>query len=298
VKAETKTTALEKATYRLLLVGAVSDYTKEYGKRRFEVEVRTVLPEKIYSDLEAYLRRYATAYEVAHFLPAPGATDWSDAATIAGSALIDYIYATVEKRRRRAIGQMLQTARDAARAGPAGSRDARFREQLLAYLEESEFTKPVAELATRIRPQEWFELLGQVQGIDGVIKLLGACRRRLEESPSHPGLLLLAGLCRTASPYPEQGPLDIRSSFIALARYVTDERNRVTLAEATTKCIRRLASSQVDAVLQAMLEGDPSTELARFCYLQAGEGTEAHEAALGRLVAVLIGELREARAEA
>src|SRR4051812_34977323 len=84
--------------------------------------------------------------------------------------------------------------------------DRKFREQLLAYPEESEFTKPVAALARRIEAAEWFEVLGRVQGVDGITKLLGACRRQLEESPSHPGLLLLAGLCRTASPDPQQGP--------------------------------------------------------------------------------------------
>jgi RecQ family ATP-dependent DNA helicase len=298
VKGETKIAALEKAIYRLLLVGAVSDYTKDYGKRRFEVEVRTVVPEMIYSELEAYLRRYATEFEVAHFLPARGATDWSDAATSAASALIEYIYATVEKRRRRAIGQMLQTARDAAQASSSPARNARFREQLLAYLEESEFSKPVETLAGRVHPQEWFDVLGQVQGMDGVTKLLGACRRRLEESPSHPGLLLLAGLCRTASPYPDQGPLDIRSSFIALQRHFPDKAHRVWVAERATESIRRLARSQVDVVLQAVLEGDPSLAMARFCYQHASEGAEAHEAALGRMVAGLIKTLRTAGAEA
>jgi hypothetical protein len=70
------------------------------------------------------------------------------------------------------------------------------------------------------------------------------------------------------------------------------------LAEAATRCIRRIARSQVNPVLQAVLEGDPSIEMARFCYQHAGEGTEAHEAGLGRLVAGLISELREAGVQA
>ena len=293
LSADTKTTALEKALYRLLLVGAISDYMKDYAKRCFLVEIRTRLGLQIHQSLETYLRRYATEFEVASFLPANRTSDWLGAATASASALIDYIYATVEKRRRRAIGQMLQTARDASRAGSGRTGKERFREQLLAYLEESEFSKPVATLAGRMQPPEWFEVLSQVRGIDGITKLLGACRRRLEESPSHPGLLLLAGLCRTASPYSEQGTLDIRSGFIALQRYLPDPVGRVRVAELVTENMRRLASSQVDAVLQAVLEGDPSHAMARFCYLQAGDGTQVHESAFGCLVSALIDDLHE-----
>jgi RecQ family ATP-dependent DNA helicase len=293
LKADTNTAALEKALYRLLLVGAVTDYMKDYNRRCFLVVIRSLIGHQIRDVLEAYLRRYATEFEVASFLPSNRTGDWAEAATTAASALIDYIYATIEKRRRRAIGQMLQTARDASRAGVGRAGSAKFREQLLAYLEESEFSKPVATLAGRIHPPEWFEILSQVRGIDGVTKLLGACRRRLEESPSHPGLLILAGICRTASPYTEQGTLDIRSGFVALERCFPDPLGRVKIAELLTEHVRRLASSQVDSVLLAVLEGDPSYAMARFCYLQADDGAQAHEIAFGYLVSALIDDLQE-----
>jgi hypothetical protein len=294
VKAETRTTGLEKALYRLLLVGAIADYMKDYQRRSFLVQVRSAAAQEIRQRLEAYLRRYATEYEVAAALPPWKPGDWSEVAVTAAAALIDYIYATIEKRRRRAIGQILQAARDAVRAGGRGAISERFREQLLAYLEESEFTKPVNVLATRVHPREWFELLAQVRGMDGITKLLGACRRKLEESPSHPGLLLLAGLCRTASPYPEQGPLDVRSSFIVLQRYFPDPLQRVKLAEKVVESVHRLARTQADVVLQAVLEADPSRPMARFCYENAGDGTPMHEAALGCLASGLVHELPKA----
>jgi hypothetical protein len=51
-----------------------------------------------------YLRRYSTEGELADFMPGRSAASFEDAAYECGAALIDYIYATVEKRRRRAIG--------------------------------------------------------------------------------------------------------------------------------------------------------------------------------------------------
>ena len=206
VSYDERVTGLEKALYRLLSVGAIADYMKDYTQRKFQVDLKGVEPQMIYAHLESYLRRYATEGEARLFLPREVKSTYQDAASECGCALINFIYATVEKRRRRAMEQMLQAARDAVTFGLEN-----FRQQLLVYLEESEFTNPVAELTTRIDPGEWFDVLSRVTGLDGIMKLLGACHRQLEESPSHPGLLLLAGLCRTASPSPQEGSQDVHS---------------------------------------------------------------------------------------
>jgi RecQ family ATP-dependent DNA helicase len=285
---ETKTQALEKALYRLVLVGALDDYMKDYGKSRFVVDLCARDPHQIYTELESYLRRYATQYEVQRFLPKGRCADWCGAASDCGAAVVDYIYQTIEKRRRRAIGQMLLVARDAAREESASSGNQRFREQLLAYLEESEFTKPVASLATNIAPDEWFQILDQVQGVDGTTKLLGACRRQLEESPSHPGLLLLAGLCRMTTPHSEQAVQDIRSSFTVLRQYNHDPVCRVRIAEQVVEHVQRLVPSQLDSVLFAMLESDPSRDMARYCYEKAPSYGEAHALAIRCLAQELI----------
>ncbi len=271
VSYDAQLTALEKALYRLLLVGAITDYMKDYTARKFLIDLRGVGPQDIYATLEAYLRRYATEGEVKSFFPGDRKGTYEDAAYECGCALVDYIYETIEKRRRRAIGQMLQTARDGAALGTE-----KFREQLLAYLEESEFTKPIVELSSRIEPQEWFDVLSRVTGVDGITKLLGACRRQLEESPSHPGLLLLAGLCRTASQNPQQGPQDLRGGVIVLRRDCPDVQQRLWIAMQVAAHAERLIPSRLDVVLQAILEGDSSLDLARFCYARAGTDSDAH----------------------
>ncbi len=275
IPADTRTGTLEKALYRLLLVGALGDYEKDYSRRLFIVHLRAQETSLLYRELECYLRRYATEFEVRQFLPPNQSPDWAPAVLDCSAALVQYIYANIERRRRRAMGQMLQVARDAARQGATGP--AFFRQQLLAYLEESEFTRPVGELAQRLEPADWFGVLEQVEGLDGITKLLGACRRRLEDSPSHPGLLLLAGICRTTSPNPEQGPDDIRSSFLILSRNCPDPVSRQRIAAQVIGQARRLAPSRLDLILAAMLEGDSSRIMARCCFEHATDGSEVHE---------------------
>ena len=270
-----KEVILEKALYRLLLIGAIANYMKDYPKKRFQVDMRGVKPTEIYQALENYLHRYGTEGEARLLIPREHKETYPEAAYECGCILIDYIYEKIEKRRRRAMGQMLQTARDAASLGPQ-----EFRKQLLAYLEESEFTEPVTELSTRMNPEEWFKVLSQVTGIDGITKLLGACRRQLENFPSHPGLLLLSGLCRTASPNPQQGIQDIRGSFTALRRTSLDAQHRAQTIEQLMLHVERLVPSQLDAVLYAILEGDPTRESARFCYSMATTDSMAHHSAI------------------
>jgi len=283
-------TALEKALYRLLLVGALGDYAKDYSRKCFILDLGAQDPHLLYTELESYLQRYATEYERRQFLPRDQSSSWGQAALDCSSALVKYIYQTIEKRRRRALGQMLQVARDAVRLAADGADS--FRRQLLAYLEESEFTKPIGTLAQHIEPGEWFAVLARVEGLDGITKLLGACRRRLEDSPSHPGLLLLAGICRTTSPYPEQGPDDIRSGFIILSRHYPEPAQRLAIAVQVIEQVRRLASSQLDLVLIAMLEGDSSRLMVRCCYEHAGDGGSAHELATRHVCAGILEALQ------
>ncbi len=236
------------------------------------------------------MRRYATEYELRHFLPTQRSRYWTQAALDCSESLVKYIYATVERRRRRAMGQMLQVARDAAQRGAEGPD--LFRQQLLAYLEESEFTQPVAELTRRHDPADWFRVLSWIQGVDGITKLLGACRRQLEDSPGHPGLLLLAGICRTTSPNPEQGPDDIRSSFLILSRHYAEPERRQRIAVRVIESVRRLALSQLDLVLLAMLEGDSSRMMVRCCYEHADVGGQAHEWTIRHLCAGILQALQ------
>jgi len=69
INGEAKTMALEKALYRFLLVGALCDYAKDYSRQSFTLYLRAQESDTLYLQLECYLRRYATEYELRQFLP-------------------------------------------------------------------------------------------------------------------------------------------------------------------------------------------------------------------------------------
>jgi hypothetical protein len=170
---------------------------------------------------------------------------------------------------------MLQVARDAAQDGSE-----RFREQLLSDLEESEFTKPVIALSSRTNPDEWFELLSEVTANEGITKMLGACRRQLEETPSHPGLLLLAGICRTASLRFQQGPQDVRTAFAVLRRTMSDEQARLAVAKNVLAHAERLIPSRLELLVEAILQRDSSGAMIRHCYATAQTDGQTHHTAI------------------
>ena len=287
---ESRVTALEKTLYRLLMVGGISDYLNEFGSRHFLAVVDPVTPQQIVASLARYLRRYATEHEERFYVPAEVATTYEGAVLACGAALIRFLYATVEKRRRRAIGQMLQSARDAVTLGPAA-----FRAHLIAYLEESEFTTRVAELVATADPRRWLAALESVDGLDSLTRLLGACRRGLEEDPGHPGLLMLAGICRLASFGPGEGEQDVCNGFAALRRYVPDAAARVAIAGQVLAGVERLAPSSRDHALGAILEGDGSHELTRFCYERATTDSQVHYSAILALAGALAAAVTEKR---
>jgi hypothetical protein len=257
------------------MVGAVSDYLNEFARRHFLAVVGSAAPQQVRGALERYLRRYATEGEERFYVPAVEPLSYEEAVIACGDALIRYLYDTVEKRRRRAIGQMLQSARDAVTLGPGV-----FREHLIAYLEESEFTRVVQETTRTADPARWLSVLGSLDGLDAVTKLLGACRRGLEEDPGHPGLLMLAGTCRLACFGPGESEPDLTNAFAALGRYLPEAAARVAMAAHLLDAVARLAPSSRDHALSAMLAGDRTRAMARFCYERAATDSRAHHEAI------------------
>ena len=209
--------------------------------------------------MREYLARYITEGELIEYVPEISNSDYKEAVKICAHKIVDFVYDYIERRRRRAMWEMLQAARDAKK----------FREQLIAYMEESEFTQPVKKIAQRkgrVNPSEWFGILDKARGVEGMVKLFGACRRQLEEFPEHPGLLLIAGFCRLY--YGDEGLRDIRNAFLILKErfeYV----DQLWLANEIIKRTRVRFAEKLDAVLNAILEGNSSIDIARLCYINA-----------------------------
>jgi len=263
---------LEKSIYRLMVIGAVDDYMKDYGRKEFSVTPNNMNPHEIYAALKKHLSKYVLQSEVEKYMPTQICNSYECAAFDCGSALIDFIYDKIEKRRRESIRQML----DISRVGEAKGEQS-FREEILAFLERSEFSEIIEKLSEDSK--DWFNILLKVERDDEVTKLLGACRRKLSENPDHSGVRLLEGLCLLASPNPEQGPRDITRAFAAMKGMIVEQKLRI--AEQVLIHAKRLIQPEnldnnLNILFITIMDGDSSSDLSRFCYKNAGLDSEAH----------------------
>lgn len=251
----------EMALHRCYLTGAITDYAYDYTGKRFRIDLKRTDPGAIYARLRGYLGKRMTESEVnALFRGRVLKGTYPEAAYDAGCILIDYFYEAIEKRRRRAILHMLQAARDGVEQGPAA-----FREALLTYLEASTFTEAVKQVARSDDHRLWLAELDRVQGMDDLTQLLGACRRQLEEYPSHPGLLILAGFCRAAGITPEDGMKDIAEGFRNLNRRQVTSNVRGEVEDAVISHTRRLMPLREPDVSRAIWAGSVPVVSPGFC---------------------------------
>jgi ATP-dependent DNA helicase RecQ len=183
----------EKALYRLSVLGLISDYTLDHNAKQFEVEAVHRSDEFLKSALLDYFERYKSPEyrDVAsqRIEMAKGQTVLEKCIRV----MLEFVYEEIEKKRRRAILHMAEVADTALESEP-------FREQLLSYLEKSEFTQQTVDIAKKMEPMEWVKIALKVEDIDSSRRLLGACRSTLDSYPDHPGLLLLSAYSKFMIP--------------------------------------------------------------------------------------------------
>ena len=254
---ESKVNSLEKALYRLMIIGAIEDYLKV--SKDFSVIPGSMDPKRISVSLREYLSKYILPSEIEKYLPNQNCAESDLAAFVYGSVLIEFIYDKIEKRRRESIGQILKISRDGARDG-----EDRFREQMLAFLERSDFTELVEGLSDD--SMGWFKVLDKVENNDDITKLLGACRRKLSENPDHIGVRLLEGLCLMTSPSPDQGPRDILRVFSAMKGISVNDKLKIITQVRHFIEKRESLNDNKNIILTNIMKGDSSREIARSCY--------------------------------
>ena len=221
----------EKAIYRLSIIGVVQDYTIDFRARQFEATIVKRLEGEYLAQLQDYIACYKTQDRTAIDQQVQQHRGRNLIEKCLGY-LIEFVYEEIERKRRRAIQTMAEVVRTC-------HTDETIRDALLSYLERSPFTEPLLQLARRIEPEDWWELLDirnelnqpLLNEVDGARQLLGGCRRTLESSPSHPGLYLLSGFARLLLPNQEveQALSDIRSGFQNLTDLPISRREEITL---------------------------------------------------------------------
>ena len=212
---------LEYALVRLIHIGVIFDYTKDYNAKTFDISVAqewldAFSDEETYrlyllSRYQEYLRRYEVLQRSGMVEGILNATDSEVVEYECCKAMVDYVYDSIERKRRQASRTMLELARKGAR-DPEG-----FRRDLMLYLQASErFTHHLEDLARVGPPQKWRDLVSQTTGEDEIRELHGACQRILESFPTDPGLLAISAVSRLdpTSDEIERSSEDFKASLV------------------------------------------------------------------------------------
>lgn len=275
---EDRENALEKAFYRLATIGMIDEYLKDYTKKRFSWTLPDLIPNRIRSKYKDYLSRYIKSeFDQSRFISKTESDDFWNETRNCGEKFIDYVYEYIEKRRRRALLHMLEIARK-------GVEDPnQFRVEILSYLENTEFTKEVRGLVFNEDYHLWSEKLSSTDNID-LIRLLGSCRRQLENNPDNPGLLFIAGLCRLSDSIYKIGMNDILSGLNFLRRYDDQEMIIWSIKEIINHTTR-LAPSRLDELLTLIIDDwKQSPDVLKMCYQETIPYSESHLHTLSMII--------------
>lgn len=196
--------SVEKSIHRLLTIGVILDYTVDYSTNEFHVEISGIEKEKV---IERYAR-YVSGYNKGRVKTEVGKLtkhmdkSYKDFVKSSCQILIEFIYDTIERGRRRALLEMLKVTEAALN----GNQDKIVRSRVLRYLEStySEEIESIVnggnagflELKKLIEgyESESGEVIGGIRSPKDAAEIRGQAARYLESTPDHPGLCFLRAL--------------------------------------------------------------------------------------------------------
>jgi ATP-dependent DNA helicase RecQ len=254
----------EKAIYRLSIVGVVKDYTVDYRAKRFEVWIVRKQETDYLEQLQAYVGRFKTQEYKASVPQQVHQQNGRNLTEKCIGFLVKFVYDEIEKKRRTAIKTMAEVARMCHTDGD-------LRTAINNYFELSPFTQQLRELASRIEPQMWWNVLDRVEDIETAQQLLGGSRRTIESYTDHPGLLFLSGLAKFFLPnQSEETALgDIRAGIRNLKRQVPESQQEEIVIQLVEQCRQRFGDVQTRKIAGTVLAELPTRLVARSVYLIA-----------------------------
>jgi ATP-dependent DNA helicase RecQ len=187
--------ARERALHRLILLGVVGDYTTEYGSKEFTVTVNGVSADDIVQSLLAFVER--TQPGRAEALSQSINREYrklADALDSCGLALMQFVYDTIERSRRRSLREMWLAAKESAAKGVEA--DSELRSRILEYLAEGDLLPGIEALIDQpdFDFERWTRLFNGIVSTNDAREWRAATARLLASYPAHPGLLAGRGL--------------------------------------------------------------------------------------------------------
>ena len=190
---------IDKSIYRLSILGVVSDYTIDWNANQYDVTLKRLSDEDCLKNTKDYISRYKTPNDVQNAERQIRAANGANMLERCLGYIVRFAYNEIEKKRRTALKYILDTSREASQK-PINERNNYIREQLLVYLEKSEFTDLLLEIVRADDHTQWWEILEKAKDIDSARQLLGGCRRTMESYPEYAGLYFLSAFARLLIP--------------------------------------------------------------------------------------------------
>jgi len=239
----------ERAIYRLAVLGVVDDYCVDWGGRKYELELSEFDPEDVADALVRYVARSAPgrASTVQRDLRSklfPG-IGRDKAVLLCSRVLIEFVYDTIERARRRSLREMWLAARETR-----NDANEAFRARILDYLSQGDIAPVLERLvdAEQFAFSAWLEPLEAVGPGPDAAELRGNAARLLSSYPDHPGLLLARAVSELID---EDG--DLREFSLNLLSALRSALTRYSVADEE---VRALVSW-----LEHRSEGKPDAEL-------------------------------------
>lgn len=236
---------VERALYRLMLLGVVEDYLIESSS--FVVNLARVSAQDVADALVAFVRRTdpgAQRSALANLAANASGLELRTVASLAARELIAFIYDVVVESRRRSLREMYVAARDAS----SGGNDLRSR--VLDYLTQGDIS-PILEAlleATEFDYSNWERELAKLEGVEDARELRGNAARLLASSPFNPGLLLARAYAEVIHP---EG--DIQDLTANLEASLSSARERYGVSQpALSQFCGRLLQSLVSSAFHGL----------------------------------------------
>lgn len=180
----------ERALHRLVILGIVSDYLVEFGSRKFVVDTASSDAEVPKRHLLEFVERTQPG-RIEEMRNRLASIQSSHHETIirTGRTLIQFVYETVERSRRRSMREMLLTARQS-------QTDAELRKRVLEYLSEGDIGNVLEELVESpvVSLTAWQQQWSLITSQTDAAEWRASTARLLASYPDHPGLLLSRAL--------------------------------------------------------------------------------------------------------
>ncbi len=184
---------IHRAIHRLVILGVIADYTVDHSRKTFEVTVEGVQPADIPEALIAFIKR-SQPQSLEQYRQSINLEPSTVTAALeeCGKLLIEFVYDTIEKSRRRSLREMWIAASQSLDGET-------LRRRILDYLTEGDIG-PVLEKLLDEDTQNATEWENLWADIDDAGELRGASARLLASYPDSPMLLITRGLSESLAP--------------------------------------------------------------------------------------------------